>query len=531
MNSDEIWDNIKLKVLTLSGIEDVEPKDCRSLSILISKETKKTISETTLKRIFGFAAAPYEASGYTKNILAQYCGYKNWEAYRVLAAKKTATEYYDRESWEKMRTETRRVNFFMLSAVKNKAIIPLSEMIERKCIYTHFEEFDQSGAVATVITAPTGYGKTIAMNQWLEHKLSIKTDDDLVLYLNSSFLLSSLKTVVNLNYWMMKMIGLGPSQDVQTYFFDQSENKGKFYFVIDGFDEWMFRNSQFEVLAHLLQDLVSIYRFSSWFKIVIIMRDSTWLDWKSQLMIDPSIWYVGDMNEQGQNFGLFTIMELSTLMQMERPFTKEELTGDDFIILRFPLFHLYFYKKYNSIIHQGDFNEVLLYELATDYIRQNIIYGNLALQKMDFIFFLIKSAEFIAENYRVDKAKVPLRKKVQLSTYSNLIQIGFIGETEKTIALNKQVYIHFSHHHLLGCCIAAHILKEDAGFSIVKLEYILQHWNKDVKLKTNILKWCLFQSIAFGKREDWIKGYQENLEPAELKKLASFISRIDSYPV
>jgi len=529
MQGNEIWDNLKQTVLTLSGIESMEPSKCKMLSLLIKKETTKNVSETTLKRIFGFAASPFEASLYTKNVLAQYCRQVDWGAYKLAAAEKNSPPDDQQGAWEKIGAETSKVNSFMLSAVMNNAVIPFSEMIDREFVHDHFKNFDASGALATVISAPTGYGKTIAICKWLAHKLSLQGGKDMVLYLNSSYLLSSLQTVANLNYWMLKMIGLSPAQDFQKLRSEERYDHGKFYFIIDGFDELMFRKNQFNVLSNLMLDIISIYKFSGWFKIVIVMRDSTWLNWRSQLMIDPSSWFIGKMNAEGQNVGLLTSTELNTLMHMDRPFTTEELSTDDFMKLRFPLFHLYFYKRYNAIIRYDQFSEVLFYELATDYMSQNIINGNQALNKLDFIFFLLTLTHWVSGKYKIEKSGIKLHRRGLVSTYSSLIQIGFLWETERNSAFNKRVYVHFAHQHFLSCCIAAFVLKDDPGFTPVKLEYIRQYWNKDLQLKINILKWCLFQSMSFGKLEDWIAGYQEYLSKEDLQAVNEFISLMKTY--
>jgi hypothetical protein len=95
------------------------------------KRTNKQISETTLKRVFGFASAQFEASLHTKNTLSQFCGYADWEGYGQLTLAKLATAQRKTSTWYKLNEEVNKVNFFMLSAVKNKAIIPFTKMIRR----------------------------------------------------------------------------------------------------------------------------------------------------------------------------------------------------------------------------------------------------------------------------------------------------------------------------------------------------------------------------------------------------------------
>ena len=50
-----ILDNLKRLILIKTGIKIISPSDCKFISISIQKELHKSISETTIKRLFGFA--------------------------------------------------------------------------------------------------------------------------------------------------------------------------------------------------------------------------------------------------------------------------------------------------------------------------------------------------------------------------------------------------------------------------------------------------------------------------------------------
>jgi hypothetical protein len=322
---------------------------------------------------------------------------------------------------------------------------------------------------------------------------------------------------------MMKMMGLDPSTHFQHLVFDQSSVKGKFYLIIDGFDEFMFSKYQFEAVLKLLLDVLSIYKLSNWFKVVILMRDSTWLNWSRALMIHPTFWFIDGMNDQGQNVGLLTANELDSFIGMKRAFTDNEFTAEEFEILRYPLFHQIYYKRYLTIISYDKFNELLIYELIIDYMVQNIVYGNQSLNKMDLIFYLLNLMEWFSGWYSINRSKIQLQQVGFLKAYLILLQLGFLREIESISALNKKVYVYFSFLHYLGCCVAAFVLKDDPEFTPLKLEYILQRWNKNTELKRYILKWCIYQSVSVGKKEDWINGYNRYLNADDLRALSSFM--------
>jgi hypothetical protein len=527
MDDKESWDLLKAKILSVNGIVSIESKDCKMLSLIIQQQTKKRISETTLKRIFGFAAAHFEPSKYTKNLLSQYCGYRDWEGYVKSVASEETYPKQIKIEWQKLKEEINKVNSFMLRAVKNKAVIPFEQMITRDFIEVHFDHFINSGAMATVLTAPTGYGKTIAICKWLDQKMKLKGSKDLILYFNSSFLLSSLKTELNLNYWMMKMMGLEPSGDFQRLVVDESSVKGQFYFVLDGFDEYSFSKIQFENLMQLLLDVLSIYKQTNWFKVVIVMRNSSWLNWRMKLMSEPDLWFVDGMNDRGQNVNSFTLKELETLIHFTQTPVNTHCEEESFEILSYPLFHQIYYKRYRRMLRHADYDEIVEFEIVNDYMTQNIIHGNETINKMDFIFYFLELMKYNSDNYQVDKSKIQFKQLGYLKAYSMLLQIGFLSETEFVSALHKKVYVRFSHLHFLGCCIAAYVLHNDPDFKQMKLEYIVQNWNKKERLKNNILKWCVFLSYSLNKQEGWINGYDKYLSFEEHQNLSGFLKYLN----
>jgi PAS domain S-box-containing protein len=66
------------RVLALSGMEYYGPRMCAPLADIISQRTGRQLSETTVKRLFGFAACKFRHSGYSLDTLALFCGFAGW---------------------------------------------------------------------------------------------------------------------------------------------------------------------------------------------------------------------------------------------------------------------------------------------------------------------------------------------------------------------------------------------------------------------------------------------------------------------
>lgn len=75
-------ETIKILTASITGIQNVAPMDCRLISFSIMEKTKLSVSETTIKRLFGFAKSKFNPSFFTLNALAIYCGYKGWDDFR-----------------------------------------------------------------------------------------------------------------------------------------------------------------------------------------------------------------------------------------------------------------------------------------------------------------------------------------------------------------------------------------------------------------------------------------------------------------
>ena len=73
-----LLNNLKFKLESKLTYQILSKFDCKKLSLLISHETSKTVSESTIYRIFlleGYAHAPYI---HTLDIFAEFLGYSEW---------------------------------------------------------------------------------------------------------------------------------------------------------------------------------------------------------------------------------------------------------------------------------------------------------------------------------------------------------------------------------------------------------------------------------------------------------------------
>jgi len=74
-------ETLKKLILSKTGLSIATPGDCRVISFAIMQQTKLGVSETTIKRLYGFAICRFSPSIFTLNALSIYCGYESWVAF------------------------------------------------------------------------------------------------------------------------------------------------------------------------------------------------------------------------------------------------------------------------------------------------------------------------------------------------------------------------------------------------------------------------------------------------------------------
>ncbi len=73
------------------------PSHFNELALVISANTKESISANTLKRLFGFINEQREPRMVTLDLIAQYLGFNNWDDYLIDICRLARLEYPDKE--------------------------------------------------------------------------------------------------------------------------------------------------------------------------------------------------------------------------------------------------------------------------------------------------------------------------------------------------------------------------------------------------------------------------------------------------
>lgn len=522
-------DSLKKLVLANTGFDSVSPSDCKTLSVQIFRKTGQQLSETTLKRIYGFAYSKFQPSLFTLDAMARFSGFKDWSDFCEKNVTHKPEIVQTDVSWEALKQNAIRTSGFTLQVLKNRSGIPYRFSINRKCIDHHFEDFLSSELPATIIAAPAGYGKTIGLCHWVENKLTAVaegTSNDIVLFTSSNALVNVFSGEKNTGEWLLSLLGYRSENDMTALLNESKAQSGNFYLIIDGLDEHTFRGEQFSILFNQVMDIFSLYKFHTNFKVILTMRSSTLINYRHEL-VDEEAWFTGLMSdmERSMNMPLFNANEIEELCLKINPaarnFNNAEVTSK----FNHPLYFQYYYKAHKADFSLNHINHISLYELISEFILNKIYLGPFATEKVLIIRTLAGALDFENGVYEVDKAKINDLIKQCGTAYNDLLSIGFIREVNKSTGACCRVVIEFCTDKFLEYSVAFSMLFSNNNLFDEKLINVINNQLQPA-FKVQVLKWCLFYAIKNGQQKSFELIARINLTVQQKSEVIVFMGEM-----
>jgi len=516
---------LKRLVLATGGYKSVSPSDCKTLSSLIYKKTSHQLSETTLKRVYGFAYSKFKPSQFTLDAMAQYCGFGSWADYCSNGTNKNHSPGHDVQ-WEGIRHNANKITNFTLQALKNRSGIPYGQTIRRRFMDEHFAAFVRNNYTATVIAAPAGYGKTIGLCHWVEEKMAMNivgSSNDIVLFFSSSALINVFISGKDINEWLLSLLGYGGEDHFSTLLDVNRKHPGNFYLVIDGLDEHMLKENQFNILLNQTLDVFSFYKDHENFKLVLTMRSSTWLNHRHEVG-DKSKWYEGNLAEGNLaiNVPLLSMGEIRELCTNINPATRNTVSAKIAGNFNHPLYFQFYYKQYKDDFSLNSIDHVCIYELISAFILNKVYLSSRATEKMLIIRALTKAMDHENEAYDVDKIKLNDLIRQYSAAYNDLQSIGLIREINRSGDLNYKIIVQFGNDNFLNYCLAGSLLYSNNNIFDKALIDAINGQFKGSR-KVQILKWCLLYAIKNGQQQSFGLLAYTQLTAAEKSEIIIFM--------
>ena len=361
------FDTLKKLVLTGGGFKNISPSDCKALSNLIYKKTNQQLSETTLKRVYGFAYSKFKPSLFTLDAMAKFCDYNGWADFcENDVPEKTKSDQTKDVCWHNIKHNADKISSFTLQALKNRSGIPYNQTIKRKFIDDHFDAFLKDDYTATLITAPAGYGKTIALCHWVEEHMALNVlgvNDDIILFFSSNALINVFISGKDINEWLLSLLGYNVGDDFSTLLDTKQSHTGNFYLIIDGLDEHMFRNDQFHLLLNQILDVFSFHQFNNTFKLILTMRSATWINHRHEIEDFKNKWFRGYMagDDEAINVPLFNLQEIKELCTNINPSINSFIGIEAADNFNHPLYFQFYYRQHKEDFSLNNLDHVCIY--------------------------------------------------------------------------------------------------------------------------------------------------------------------------
>lgn len=521
---------LKKLVLDTAKLTNFTSSDCKTLSALVFQKTKKRLSETTLKRVYGFAYSKFKSSQFTIDTLSEYCGYTNWMSF--ISEHDTQPKTGKTADWMNLSNDATKITNLTLRALQKRSGVPYRKTIKRKFIDDHLDSFLSSEYIATALIAPSGYGKSIALLHWIEEKLVFNAQNnisDIILFFSTSSLMSVLSSGQDIHTWLLSLLGYNRSEVLDMLLNGSDKDAAKFYLIIDGFDEHLFKNDQFQLVLSQIMDVFSLYQSSDAFRIVFTMRSDTWINNKHLLNDDEKRWYTGFVTNYDtfSNVPLFNPHELHELCYSINPLANISINAETINLLSNPLYFQIYYKLNKNNFSLNNIGGLYRYEIISTFILDKIYLDKYSSEKILFLFELIDMMCLKNGVYHIHKIKADALLSKYNYVYHELLSLEFLTEFNKSVDLQHNTYVEFGNKDFLEYIIAQKLLaNNDNKFNLKLIQDADQLLNNDLKL--NVIKWFLVYTVKTDPNYNLNHLIHADLSLNKKAELVNFIGEIFS---
>lgn len=497
------FDKLKTLVLTKAAINQIVPADCYRLALEIKDITNKSVSETTLKRVFGFASSIHQPSIYTLNALAQYCGFESWDSfYTDLEQNKLQT--MQQRTWGEISLNATKISLFNIQSNKYKCGIPYHLTIDREYISRFAERFLKSGATAGILHGPVGCGKTVGISRWAEKQISqicVDSSNDIYLFTNGLSLLQGTAFGYHSNRWLAHLLGFETTELLDAFMEEHRTGApGNFYLVIDELHNDLVADRQFHMVICQFMDMVNHFAQFSWFRIVLILRTSSLLKYESlfkETVINPQ-WFsmqYGGQPREAADMPAFSHTELYQLAQninsSIRAYPLQKVRNIQ--LIHTPLFFQYYYELVGDRLNPYQITPFEEYLAITQYLKKKVFNGVNTLGKQSLLEELSPLIEQQSGRLQISRKQAYATIRQHRVAYNDLLYSGLLHETNGNLDMRQQTIVQFQSDTIANYFIALELFNTHKG--AVEIIDAISASPFDNRAKTEQLKWLLLFQI------------------------------------
>ncbi len=500
MDEISILNELKGLILIKTGIRTVTPADCKRISIEISRTLNKNVSETTIKRLFGFAEVKHNFSKFTITTLSEYVNGENIES-------GGAGTNIIPESWNDIKKKVGKITDFTLKGIKNRSGMPYYMTIGRKFAEYDFDEFFQSEHNFTAFIAQPGYGKTILLSHLAESFIKNNTSgykDSAILFLQTYSFFNIENPSFNFEDQLKAVLNI-PKRDSLLQYIEENykKTKGKLVVVLDSFSELPLKKDAMKQLFESIINFICAIEHVSSIKLVLSMRSATWVRFYDLIRHSAYLkakWFPGNyfnINEPS-NVPPLSEKEVDLIISNIDGLNIKEINPKLKLQLKFP-FHIQLYHQLKE--EDPSFNystNITFHELASRFIQENIYSSNYYTEKILFLKKIIQLTDYGKNGTAIQKDLLLAELSAFKNAYMELLSDGIIMEEKRYEDFHPREFVLFIHPHIFEYFLFVELLEKfnlqvDEKFFL----YIQNEYEND-SLRFQLLQWAVRFVIRIG---------------------------------
>lgn len=517
---------LKKQILEKSSISVPTPADCKKIALLISKAVSRNVSETTIKRLFGFARTTHNFSKYTITALHEYVG-EEAEFGEVESCK---TE----KRIELLQAETKAISLKTLNNIKGKSTIRYDYTVKREFLEREFNYFYKKDYVFCSYVAQAGYGKSIMLAHLVEESFFdeyAEFKDDLLLFINPHMLLDLEGYDYNIELWLDNQLKHIVPEGLVKFFNEYIEPmQRKLVLIVDGLSDVTLNKDNSNKLINSLADFIFSNSRHNWFKVVLSMRNIEWLSFYEKIRHSAyakSKWYAGNYSsgEEFTNIPPLTDREIDLVIG-NFPIDVSRINPKTKIQLRTPFYLRFYYELLESDKDEAYFTDLTYYELISKYVHLKVNLSEHYTEKILLLKKFICLATSIQKGNAVEKAALLNDIVTFKDAYQELLLHGVLVEEKHYGGVLPIEIIRFQQPHVFEYFLFIETIdKHQRQVGGAYLQYIDANYeNSPLALK--LLQWTVRYVIINDQSEALIKLIQHDLPIAEKKYFLFFIAEM-----
>lgn len=503
MDDVSILNELKGLILIKTGIRTITPADCKRISIEISKTLNKNVSETTIKRLFGFAVVKHKFSKFTITTLSEYVSGDSLETWPTAPGLSQVPV-----NWVDIRQKINKITDFTLKGIKNRSGIPYDMTISRKFAEHDFDEFFRSDCSFTAFISQAGYGKTILLShiagKYFNNANCPVYKDSALLFLQVYSFFNIDPPSLNFEDQLKSLLNI-PKKESLLSLINQNyqQTKGKLIIFLDGFSELTLKRDLKKQLFESIINFICAIEHTDSVKLVMSMRSTAWMRFYDLIRHSAylrSKWFAGNYFNKHEisNVPPLTEKEVDLILSNIDGIDVKEINPKLKVQLKFP-FHIQLYHQLRQ--EDPSFNystNITFHELVSRFIQENIYRSNYYTEKILFLKKIIQLTDYGKAGISVPKDNLIGELAAFKNAYMELLSDGIIMEEKHYEDYHPREYVRFIHQHIFEYFLFIELL--EIFHLKVDLNFFrhIQDQYKDEETRFQLLQWTIRFVIRIG---------------------------------